>query len=192
MSDTTTTPATRTIDGVELPAPGTWAIDLAHSSANFKVKHLGLGRTRGRFTQFVGTVEVGENPVDTTVVLTIDAASVDTHDDGRDEHLRSADFFDVANNPSLTFRSTGVRGGGESWKLDGELAIAGVTKAVSLDVDYEGVTVDPWGGNRAGFTATTQVNREDFGLTWNAALEAGGFLVGKNVSIELEVELVRQ
>ena len=192
MSDTATTPATRTIDGVELPAPGTWAIDLSHSSVNFKVKHLGLGRTRGRFTQYEGTVEVAENPIDTTVAVTIDAASVDSHDAGRDEHLRSADFFDVANHPSLTFRSTGVRGGGESWKLDGELTIAGVTKPVTLDVAYEGVTVDPWGGTRAGFTATTQVNREDFGLTWNAALEAGGFLVGKTVTIELEVELVRQ
>ena len=191
MTDITTTP-TRTIDGVELPAPGTWTIDLSHSSANFKVKHLGLGRTRGRFTQFEGTVEVAEDPTQSTVAVTIDAASVDTHDDGRDEHLRSADFFDVAAHPQLTFRSTGIQGGGDSWQLDGELTIAGVTKPVRLDVDYEGVTTDPWGGTRAGFTATTKVNREEFGLTWNAALEAGGFLVGKNVEIELEVELVRQ
>lgn len=191
MSDTTTTP-TRTIDGVELPAPGTWTIDVSHSSANFKVKHLGLGRTRGRFTRFEGAVEVAENPIESTVTVTIDAASVDTHDDGRDEHLRSADFFDVPNHPSITFRSTGVRGSGDSWKLDGELTIAGVTRPVRLDVGYEGVTTDPWGGTRAGFTATTEVNREDFGLTWNAALEAGGFLVGKNVAIELEVELLRQ
>lgn len=193
MSDTTTTtPASRTIDGVELPVAGTWAIDLSHSSANFKVKHLGLGKTRGRFTQFDGAVEVAENPSDTTVAVTIDAASVDTHDAGRDGHLRGADFFDVERHPNLTFRSTGVRGGGESWTLDGDLTIAGATRPVSLDVVYEGLAGDPWGGTRAGFTASTQVNREDFGLTWNAALEAGGFLVGKTVTIELEVELVRQ
>jgi polyisoprenoid-binding protein YceI len=193
MSDTTTpTPTTRTVDGVELPVAGTWAIDLAHSSANFKVKHLGVSKTRGRFTDFAGTVEVGEDPADTKVDVTIQAASVDTHDTGRDEHLRSADFFDVANHPQLTFRSTGVSGKGDSWTLDGDLTIAGVTKPVSLDVEFEGVAGDPWGGSRAGFVAKTTVNREDFGLTWNAALEAGGFLVGKNVTIELEVELVKQ
>jgi polyisoprenoid-binding protein YceI len=193
MTDTTTsTPATRTIDGVELPVAGTWAIDLSHSSVNFKVKHLGVAKTRGRFTQFAGTVEIGEVPADTKVEVTIDTASVDSHDSGRDEHLRGADFFDVANHPHMTFRSTGVSGTGDSWTLDGDLTIAGVTKPVSLDVEFEGVAGDPWGGTRAGFAAKTTVNREDFGLTWNAALETGGFLVGKNVSIELEVELVKQ
>ena len=192
MSDTATTPATRTIDGVELPVAGTWAIDLSHSSVNFKVKHLGVSKTRGRFTQFGGTVEVGEDPTDTKVDVTIDAASVDTHDNGRDEHLRGADFFDVANHPQLTFRSTGVSGTGDSWSLDGDLSVAGVTKPVSLDVEFEGVAGDPWGGSRAGFVAKTTVNREDFGLTWNAALETGGFLVGKNVTIDLEVELGKQ
>jgi polyisoprenoid-binding protein YceI len=189
MSDTTTTPAIRTIDGVELPAAGTWTIDTSHSSVNFKVKHLGVAKTRGRFTQFEGTVEVGERPEDTTVHVTIDASSVDTHDAGRDEHLRSADFFDVANHPNLAFRSTGISGSGDRWTLDGELTIAGTTKPVSLAVDYDGVISDPWGNTKAGFTASTKVNREDFGLTWNAALEAGGFLVGKDVAIELEVEL---
>ena len=189
MSDTTTTPAIRTIDGVELPAAGTWTIDTSHSSVNFKVKHLGVAKTRGRFTRFEGTVEVGERPEDTTVEVTIDASSVDTHDSGRDDHLRSADFFDVANHPNLTFRSTKVSGSGDEWKLEGELTVAGVTKPVTLAVDYDGVTTDPWGNTKAGFTATTKVNREEFGLTWNAALETGGFLVGKDVSIELEVEL---
>jgi polyisoprenoid-binding protein YceI len=189
MSDTTTTPAIRTIDGVELPAAGTWTIDTSHSSVNFKVKHLGVAKTRGRFTRFEGTVEVGERPEDTTVEVSIDASSVDTHDSGRDDHLRSADFFDVANHPNLTFRSTKVSGSGDEWKLEGELTVAGVTKPVTLAVDYDGVTTDPWGNTKAGFTATTKVNREEFGLTWNAALETGGFLVGKDVSIELEVEL---
>ena len=191
MSDTTTTPV-RTIAGVELPAAGIWTIDTSHSSVNFKVKHLGVAKTRGRFTQFEGTVEVGENPRATSVDVRIDAASVDTHDAGRDEHLRSDDFFAVDRHPHLTFRSSSVDGSGEDWTLEGELTVAGVTRPVTLDVTYEGVATDPWGGTRAGFTATTKINREDFGLTWNAALEAGGFLVGKTVSIELEVELVRQ
>ena len=193
MSDTTTTaPATRTIDGVELPVAGAWAIDLSHSSVNFKVKHLGLAKTRGRFSTFEGTVQVGERPEDSSVQVSIDANSVDTHDGTRDGHLRSPDFFDVENHPAITYRSTGVRGSGERWTVEGELTVAGVTKPVSLDVEFDGVATDPWGGSRAGFTAKAEVNREDFGLTWNAALEAGGFLVGKNVTIELDVELVRQ
>lgn len=192
MSDATTLPATRTIDGVELPAAGTWTIDASHSSVNFKVKHLGVSKTRGRFTRFAGTVEVAEDPARTTVEATIDASSIDTHDSGRDEHLRGADFFDVANHPNLSFRSTGVAGKGDDWTLEGDLTIAGVTRPVSLEVEFDGVATDPWGGSRAGFVAKASVNREDFGLTWNAALEAGGFLVGKNVTIELEVELVRQ
>jgi len=192
MSDTTTAPATRTIDGVELPAAGAWAIDVSHSSINFKVRHLGLAKTRGRFTAFEGTVQVGERPEDSTVAVSIDLDSVDTHDETRDGHLRSADFFDVANHPAMTFRSTGVRGKGSDWALDGELTIAGVTKPVSLEVEYDGVTTDPWGGTRAGFTAKTEINREDWGLSYNAVLETGGFLVGKTVTIELDVELIRQ
>jgi polyisoprenoid-binding protein YceI len=177
---------------LQLPAPGTWSVDASHSSVNFKVKHLGVAKTRGRFTSFEGTVVVADRPEDSTVEVRIDAASVDTHDGTRDTHLRSPDFFDVENHPALTFRSTGIRGDGEEWVLDGELTVAGVTRPVSLDVSYEGIAGDPWGGTRAGFTATAEVNREDFGLTWNAALEAGGFLVGKKVTIELDVELVRQ
>jgi len=190
MSDTTTT-AVRTVEGVELPAPGTWAIDASHTSANFKVKHLGLSRVRGRFTGIEGAVQVAERPEDSSVQVTIDAASVDTHDEGRDNHLRSPDFFNVEQHPTWTFVSTGVHGSGPRWTVDGDLTIAGVTRPVTLDVEYEGVTADPWGGTRAGFTASTQINREDFGLTWNAALEAGGLVVGKNVTIELEVELVQ-
>jgi len=192
MSDTTTAPATRTLNGVELPAAGPWAIDVSHSSINFKVRHLGLAKTRGRFTRFEGVVQVGEQPTDTSVEVSIELDSVDTHDETRDNHLRSPDFFDVANHPTMTFRSTGVRGAGTDWVLDGDLTIAGVTKPVSLEVEYDGVSTDPWGGVRAGFTAKTEVNREDWGLTYNAVLETGGFLVGKNVTIELDVELIRQ
>jgi polyisoprenoid-binding protein YceI len=192
MTDSATATATRTVDGVELPAPGTWAIDAAHSSVNFKVRHLGVAKTRGRFTAFGGEVRVGDRPEDTAVEVSIETASVDTHEAARDEHLRSADFFDVANHPTMTFRSTGVRGAGSDWVLDGELTIVGISRPVSLEVEYDGVSGDPWGGSRAGFTAKTVVNREDWGLTWNAALETGGFLVGKTVTIELDVELIRQ
>jgi len=192
MSDTATTPATRTIDGIELPVAGTWTIDASHSGVSFKVRHLGLAKVRGQFAEFEGVVEIGERPEDTTVAVTIEAASVDTHDGTRDEHLRSADFFDVANHPQLTFRSTGVRGAGSDWVLDGELTIVGVTKPVALAVEFDGVAGDPWGNDRAGFTAKAELNREDWGLTWNAALEAGGFLVGKTITLELDVELVRQ
>lgn len=191
-TDTTTTPATRTLDGVELPAAGTWAIDRSHSNVAFRVKHLGLAKTRGRFTAFDGTVVVGEDPADSRVDVTIETASVDSNDEQRDAHLRSADFFDVEQHPVMTYRSTAVRGAGDAWQIDGELTINGTTRPVSLDVTFDGVATDPWGGTRAGFTASAQVNREDFGLTWNAALEAGGFLVGKTVTIDLDVELVRQ
>lgn len=193
MSDTTTTaPATRTLDGVELPAAGTWAVDRSHSNVAFRVKHLGLAKTRGRFTAFDGTVVVADDPADSRVDVSIETASVDSNDEQRDAHLRGADFFDVENHPAITYRSTAVRGAGERWQVEGDLTINGVTRPVALDVQFDGVATDPWGGTRAGFTASAQVNREDFGLTWNAALEAGGFLVGKTVTIDLDVELVRQ
>jgi len=180
------------MNGLELPAASRWAIDVSHSSINFTVRHLGLAKSRGRFPRFEGVVQVGEQPTDTSVEVSIELDSVDTHDETRDNHLRSPDFFDVANHPTMTFRSTGVRGAGTDWVLDGDLTIAGVTKPVSLEVEYDGVSTDPWGGVRAGFTAKTEVNREDWGLTYNAVLETGGFLVGKNVTIELDVELIRQ
>jgi polyisoprenoid-binding protein YceI len=189
---TATAPATRTLDGLEVPAAGTWAIDRSHSNVAFRVKHLGLAKTRGRFTAFDGTVVVGGDPADTSIDVTIEAASVDSNDEQRDAHLRSADFFDVEQHPAITYRSTAVRGRGDAWQVEGDLTINGVTRSVPLDVTFDGVATDPWGGTRAGFTAAAQVNREDFGLTWNAALEAGGFLVGKTVTIDLDVELVRQ
>ena len=177
---------------LELPAAGTWRIDASHSSVNFKVKHLGLAKTRGRFTRFEGTVEIGEDPADTVVSVEIDAASVETHDPKRDEHLSGPDFFDVEHHPSLSFRSTRVSSRDGGCTLEGDLTVAGVTRPVVLDVAYEGVAVDPWGGTRAGFTAAGQLNRGDWGLSWNAVLDAGGFLVGKTVTIELDVELVKR
>ena len=188
----TTTANTTINQGVVLPEAGIWDIDASHSTVGFSVKHLGIARTRGRFGAFSGVAEVAERPEDSHVEVVIDAASVDTRDEKRDEHLRSDDFFAAADHPRLRFVSTGVRVAGDGWTLDGNLTIRGVTRPVSLDVTYEGLASDPWGGSRAGFTARTEVDREDWGLTWTAALETGGFLVGKKVTIELEVELVKR
>ena len=184
----TVTETTRT-----LPTTGTWKLDMSHSTVGFSVKHLGISRTRGRFGAFDGTVQVGERPEDSKVEVAIQAGSIDTRDENRDGHLRSDDFLAVEQHPELTYRSTGVTGHGDHWHVDGELTVRGVTKPVSLEVVFEGVSNDPtFGGERAAFTATAEINREDFGLTWNQVLDAGGLLVGKNVRIELEVELVRE
>jgi polyisoprenoid-binding protein YceI len=172
---------------------GDWDFDPAHTRIGFSARHAMVTTVRGSFNDVTGRLYADvEDMSKSYAEVTLKAASVDTRNQQRDDHLRSADFFDVANHPSLTFRSTGVSGGGSDWKLDGELTIAGVTKPVTLDVEFEGVVVDPWGNTKAGFVASTTVNREDFGLTWNAALETGGFLVGKTVTIDLEVELGKQ
>ncbi|MBK9178839.1 MAG: YceI family protein [Acidimicrobiales bacterium] len=192
-TSTSTSAATRTVDGVELPVAGTWAIDPSHSTVGFVVRHLMVGRTRGRFGAFDGVVTVAEDPTASSVEVTIDAASIDTRDETRDGHLRSPDFFDVERHPSLTFESTGVVPvGAGRWSVTGTLTIRGEARPVTLDVEYEGTEVDPWGNQRAAFTARTEVDREAWGLTWNQALETGGVLVGKKARIELEVEAVLQ
>jgi polyisoprenoid-binding protein YceI len=176
-----------------IPTTGTWSIDPSHSEVGFTVRHLGISKTRGRFATFAGDIVVAERPEDSRVSVTIDPASVDTKDSGRDDHLRGADFFDVAEHPEWTFVTTGVEAaGGDRWAVTGDLTIAGVTRPVVLATEVTGVVTDPWGNDRVGFVASTEVNREDFGLTWNAALETGGLLVGKTVKIDLEVEAVLQ
>jgi polyisoprenoid-binding protein YceI len=189
MTDTAST--TRTVDGIELPAPGQWAIDSSHSSVEASVRHLGLSKVRLAFRSFAGAVDVAERPEDSSVQVGIEAGSVDTRDPARDEHLRSADFLDVAAHPTIEFRSTKVTGSGRRWQVEGDLTIRGTTRPVTLDATFEGVGNDPWGGSRAAFSATTELDREDFGLTWNQVLESGGLLVGKRVRIDLEVELIR-
>ena len=182
-----TTTQTRT-----LPAVGTWTIDASHSEVGFSVRHLGISKTRGRFGSFRGDIVVAEQPEQSRVTVEIDAESIDTKDAGRDEHLRSADFFGVEEHPTLTFVTTGVAAAGDRWKVTGDLTIAGVTRPVVLDTEVTGLVTDPWGNERVAFSASTEINREDFGLTWNAALETGGFLVGKTVKIDIEVEAVLQ
>jgi polyisoprenoid-binding protein YceI len=174
----------------------TWAIDAAHTNAEFAVKHLMISTVRGRFADVAGTVELdAETPANSSVTVTINVASIDTRQEQRDAHLRSADFFDVANFPVLTFKSTRVISDGPdsgAFRVDGDLTIRGVTRPVSLRVTEEGRTRDPWGGDRVGFSGSTKINRRDFGLTWNQVLEAGGFAVGDEVKITLDVELVKQ
>ena len=190
MTDAAT--AVRTVDGATAPVAGTYQIDASHSVVEFVVRHLGLAKVRGRFNEFEGTIVVADDIADSKVDVTIQSASIDTRDAGRDEHLRSPDFLDAPNNPTVEFHSTAVRRNGDDWLVEGDLTVAGQTRPVVLSVDFEGSAVDPWGNARIGFAAETKVNREDFGLTWNQALETGGWLVGKEVRIELGVEAIKQ
>lgn len=182
------TDTTATAVSQNLPTPGLWELDPAHSSVNFSARHLGLSRVRGRFQEFSGTVEVSDPPTQSRVDVTIVTASVTTGAQQRDEHLRSPDFFESERFPELTFRSTDVDDLGDGWQLRGDLTIRDITRPVTLDMEFEGTAPDPMsGGNRAAFFASTEVNREDWGLTWSAPLETGQILVGKKVRIELEV-----
>ena len=193
MSTQTPTPTipTRQLDGVQLPAAGRYELDLSHSSVGFSVRHLMVSKTKGRFTDFAGTVTIGEDPLDSSVEVEIRAASIDTRDEARDGHLRSPDFFDTDTHPVITYRSTAVSPAGNgAWRVEGDLTVAGVTNPVPLTVSFEGGVVDPWGGARIGFEAHAELDREAFGLTWNQALEAGGVVVGKTVKIDIEAEAV--
>jgi polyisoprenoid-binding protein YceI len=174
-------------------APGRWEIDPVHSNVEFVARHL-LSKVRGRFTDFSGTITVAEEAEQSSVEASIDAASITTAADERDGHLRSPDFLDAERFPTLAFRSTGLRAGAEPgrYQLDGELTIRDVTRPVTLDVEYLGWSDDPWGGKRAGFSAATEIDRDDFGASWNVVVETGGLLVGKKVTIELEIEAVLQ
>ncbi len=170
---------------------GTWEIDPSHSAVEFSVRHMMVAKVKGRFTSFRGTIEVGEEAADSRVEATIDLVSVDTNDEKRDAHLRSPEFFDVERYPEMTFISRRVRQDGDHWVVEGDLSVHGVTHPVSLELEPEGVGIDPWGGLRAGFTARTVINRKDFGLDWNVPLDGGGVLVGEKVNVSLEVEAVR-
>ena len=181
----------RTIENLDVPQAGTYEIDPTHSTVEFQVRHLGLAKVRGRFNDFSGTIEIGDDPIDSRVDVGIAATSVDTRDRRRDHHLRSPDFLDAGEYPTIEFHSTTVRLDGEDPRVEGLLTVRGVTRQVTLDVEFEGATRDPWGKERIGVSATTDVDREDFGLTWNQALETGGWLVGKAIRIDLSVEAVR-
>jgi polyisoprenoid-binding protein YceI len=186
MTDTSTT--------LDIPGyrAGTWTLDPAHSEVTFTVRHMMISKVRGTFGVKSGTFTTPENPLDATVEASVDVASIDTKDEGRDAHLRSADFFDVENFPTMEFRSTGVRIENGDMLVDGDLTIRGTTKPVTFSFDFGGFGTDPWGNYKAGATAKAVINREDFGLVWNAALETGGVLVGKDVTIELDLQGAHQ
>ena len=183
----------RNVNGAEYPAVGTYAIDSSHTQVGFAVRHMAVSKVRGRFGTFEGTLELAEDPADSKVSLSIDANSVDTRDENRDSHLRTSDFFDVANHPTWTFVSTAVQPDSPTkWKVQGDLTIRGVTRPVTLDVTLEGVVKDPYGNHRVGFSASTTIDREDFGVSFGAVMEAGGLVVAKKVDIEIELEAVLQ
>lgn len=187
VTTTTATPAA---------APGTrnvWTIDPAHTGVEFAVRHLMISTVKGRFATVAGTVTTGDDLTAAVVDITIDAASIDTREPQRDAHLRSADFLEVETFPSLTFRSRTVeRVSGDDYKVVGDLTIHGVTRQVTLDVTSFGTLLDPWGNEKAGFSATTKIKRSDYGLVWNVALEAGGVVVGDEVKIAIETELTKK
>ena len=170
----------------------TWDIDVAHSAIHFHVRHMIISKVHGRFAKWSGAIQL--DPQDLTrssVEVTIDAASIDTQVADRDNHLRSADFLDVAKYPQLTFRSKKVEKAGAGYRVTGELELHGVKKEVVLEAEYAGTGKDPWGNERAGFSAKASLDRREFGLVWNAALETGGVLVSDKVTLELEVSAVK-
>jgi len=171
---------------------GTWAIDPVHSDVSFTVKHMMVSKVRGRFDTFEGTLVTAEDPLQSSVTATIDTASINTNQPQRDAHIRSADFFEVETHPNMTFRSTGIRADGEDFLVDGELTLKGITKPVTLALELSGFGPDAYGGTRAGFSASTTINRRDFGVDINMPMDGGGVVVGDKITINLEVEAVLQ
>ena len=169
---------------------GTWNLDASHSEVGFSVRHAGISKVRGSFTEFDATLTIGESLADSSVKATVQIASVSTKDANRDAHLKSADFFDAEQFPTMTFKSTGTKGDADEFVLVGDLTIRGVTKQVELETELGGQAVDAFGATRVGFSASTTISRKEFGITWNAALEAGGVLVSDKVKIEIDASFV--
>jgi polyisoprenoid-binding protein YceI len=184
--------ASHLVNGVDVPVPGDWVIDPGHAEVAFIGRHFMLTKVRGRFTDVAGVIRIEDDPAQSRVDVTIGTASLMSGSPDRDEHLRSADFFDVERFPTATFRSEHVRWSGHRAQVAGRLTIVGVERPVDLEVELIGTTVDPWGAARAVFSAFTEIDREDWGLTWNVALETGGVLVSKKIRIEIELEAVLQ
>jgi polyisoprenoid-binding protein YceI len=169
---------------------GTWTIDPVHSEVGFSVRHMMVSKVRGRFATFSGKLVTGENPLDSSVTAEIDLASIITGSEQRDQHIRSADFFEVETYPTMTYRSTGVRQDGGEYVIDGELTLKGVTKSVPLTLELNGFGPDPFGGTRAGFTATGELSRSEFNVSFNAPMANGGAVVADKISLSLEIEAV--
>ncbi|MDQ1432146.1 MAG: hypothetical protein QOF40_2748 [Actinomycetota bacterium] len=173
--------------------PGTWNVDPSHSTVGFVARHLMITKVRGHFTDFSGVLEIASDPLQSTVQATVDLASITTGDEGRDAHLRSADFFDTDGDgsPTMTFTSTGLKEDDGDYVLFGDLTVRGITRQVEFSLEFEGVNTDPWGNTKAAFSAETEINRKDFGLEWNVALETGGVLVSEKVKVQLEIQAAR-
>ncbi|HEX5497247.1 MAG TPA: YceI family protein [Mycobacteriales bacterium] len=169
---------------------GTWAVDPVHSEVSFTVRHMMVSKVRGSFTEFEIELRVAENALDSSVTATIALNSVDTRNEQRDNHIRSADFFEVEKYPTMTYRSTGIRPDGDDFVIEGELSLHGVTRPVELATELTGVSKDPFGGTRAGFSATTEISRSDFGVDISLPMDGGGVVVSDRVRIELEIEAV--
>jgi polyisoprenoid-binding protein YceI len=175
---------------VEIPAytTGVWTIDPVHSYVGFVIKHMMVSKVRGQFGTVEGEITTGPSPLDSTVSATIQATSIDTKNSMRDDHIRSADFFDAENHPTLTFTSTGIRHEGGEFLIDGDLSIRGVSKQVTLAVETPEFSINPDGGGKAGFSASTEINRTDFGVSYNGPIPGGGVALGEKVQIVLEIE----
>jgi len=183
--------AIRDWEGTTIPQPGKYTLDAAHSRVGFVVKHMMVSKVRGHFGDYAADITIADDPAQSSVTATIKMASVDTGQEGRDQHLRTGDFFEAEKYPEMTFRSTGVTGhSGDTITLAGELTIKDVTQPVELKVELEGVALSPFGHQVFGFTASTEIDREAFGLTYNTTLETGGVMIGKTVKIEIEGEAV--
>ncbi len=177
---------------IEIPGyvAGTWTIDPVHSDVAFTVRHMMVSKVRGHFTRFEGELRLAPDPLDSTVTATIDLSSIDTNNPQRDDDLRSANFFETDTYPTMTYRSTGIRHSEDGYDVDGELTLHGVTRQVPLTLDVNGFTRDPYGGTRAGFSATAEINRQDFGITTNIPMDGGGVVVGDKIQIFIEIEAV--
>jgi len=182
---------TETLTNTDIVA-GTWVLEKQHTKVGFTAKHLMVTKVRGHFDEFDGTVEIADDLIDSKIEVTIDAASINTGASDRDEHLRSGDFLDAADHPKLSFVSTEIVRDDDVIEITGDLTIRDVTRPITLEATYEGAVTDPWGNQRIGFSARAEMNREDWGLTWNAALEGGGWLVSKSVVLEIEGQLIAE
>jgi polyisoprenoid-binding protein YceI len=177
---------------VEIPGylAGTWTIDPVHSNVAFTARHMMVSKVRGHFTRFEGEIVLAPDPLASTVTATIDLDSIDTNNPQRDDHLRSADFLEIKTHPTMTYRSTGIRQREDGFEVDGELTLHGVSRQVTLALDINGFTRDPIVGTRAGFSATTEINRQEFGIAFNMPLDGGGVLIGDKIQIFIEIEAV--
>lgn len=171
--------------------PGTWTLDPTHSSVSFVARHMMVSKVRGTFGDYSAEITIGDDPLQSSLRAEVQMASIDTGNADRDGHLRTNDFFDIENHPIMTLVATGFAPKGDDFVMSADLTIRGVTRSVDFDLSFEGAGTDPWGGTRAGFTASTTINRKDFGIEWNTALETGGVLVGDKVQIELDIQLVK-